>query len=347
MVSFESDYNNGTLPEILSRLIEENNTKTSGYGSDPYTQNAKEKIRQAIGMPEAEVFFLIGGTQTNQTVIDALLLGCEGVIAAESAHINVHESGAIEAYGHKVLVIPSEGSKLTAEGIDRYMSAFLADETYPHMVLPCMVYITFPTELGMLYTRKEIEDIQAVCQRYDLLLYVDGARLGYGLTSSQSDVTLPWLAQHVDTFYIGGTKVGAMFGEAVVFTNTRAPRAFFTTIKRHGALLAKGRMLGLQFDTLFSDDLYFRVARHANEMAERLRDIFIKHGKKMGVDSPTNQQFVIHSRQEKEQLMQSIAFEVWSPLPDGNILCRFVTSWATTDDDIHALDYALGEVVKG
>ncbi len=178
MVSFESDYNNGTLPEILSRLIEENNTKTSGYGSDPYTQNAKEKIRQAIGMPEAEVFFLIGGTQTNQTAIDALLLGCEGVIAAESAHINVHESGAIEAYGHKVLVIPSEGSKLTAEGIDRYMSAFLADETYPHMVLPRMVYITFPTELGMLYTRKEIEDIKAVCQRYDLLLYVDGARLG-------------------------------------------------------------------------------------------------------------------------------------------------------------------------
>ena len=341
MVSFESDYNNGTLPEILTRLIEENNTKTSGYGSDPYTKSAKEKIRQAIEMPQAEVFFLIGGTQTNQTVIDALLLGCEGVIATESAHINVHESGAIEAYGHKVLVIPSESSKLTAEGIDKYMSAFLADETYPHMVLPRMVYITFPTELGMLYTRKEIEDIYAVCRRYDLLLYADGARLGYGLTSSQSDITLPWLAQHVDAFYIGGTKVGAMFGEAVVFTNIKAPRAFFTTIKRHGALLAKGRMLGLQFDTLFTNNLYLRVARHANEMAERLRDILLKHGICMGVDSPTNQQFVILTPKQKEQLMQYIAFEVWSPLPDGNILCRFVTSWATTNDDLLALDNAL------
>ena len=263
-VSFESDYNNGTLPEILSRLIAENDNKTSGYGSDPYTASAKEKIRQAIGCPEADIFFLIGGTQTNQTVIDALLLGCEGVIAAESAHINVHESGAIEAYGHKVLVIPSEGSKLTAQGIDRYMSAFLADETYPHMVLPRMVYITMPTELGMLYTKQEIEDIQEVCRRYDLLLYADGARLGYGLTSSQSDITLPWLAQHVDAFYIGGTKVGAMFGEAVVFSNIKAPRAFFTTVKRHGALLAKGRMLGIQFDTLFTDGLYLRVARNAN-----------------------------------------------------------------------------------
>lgn len=341
ITSFESDYNNGMLPEILNALMAENHTKTSGYGSDPYTQRAKKKIRQAIEMPEAEVFFLSGGTQTNQTVIDALLLGCEGVIAAESAHINVHESGAIEAYGHKVLVIPSEGSKLTAEGIDKYMSAFLADETYPHMVLPRMVYITMPTELGMLYTRKEIEDILAVCRRYDLLLYADGARLGYGITSTQSDVTLPWLAHHVDAFYIGGTKVGAMFGEAVVFTNTKAPRAFFTTIKRHGALLAKGRMLGLQFETLFTDNLYFRVARHANIMAERLRDIFLSHGKKMGVDSPTNQQFVILTPQEKTRLMESIAFEVWSPLPDGNILCRFVTSWATTEEDLAELDKAL------
>lgn len=343
-VSFESDYNNGTLPEILQRLIAENQTKTSGYGSDPYTATAKEKIRQTIEMPEAEIFFLTGGTQTNQTVIDALLLGCEGVISAETAHINVHESGAIEAYGHKVLVIPSEGSKLTAKGIDKYMSDFLADETYPHMVLPRMVYITMPTELGMLYTRQEIEAIEDVCQRYDLLLYCDGARLGYGITSSQSDVTLPWLAHHVDAFYIGGTKVGAMFGEAVVFTKTKAPRAFFTTIKRHGALLAKGRMLGIQFDCLFTDNLYLRVARHANEMAERLKDIFISNGKRMGVDSPTNQQFVILTPEEKTRLMQSIAFEVWCPLPDGNILCRFVTSWATTDNDLLALGKALQEL---
>jgi threonine aldolase len=193
----------------------------------------------------------------------------------------------------------------------------------------------------MLYSKKEIEDILAVCRRYDLFLYVDGARLGYGLTSSQSDITLPWLAKHVDVFYIGGTKVGAMFGEAVVFTNTKAPRAFFTTIKRHGALLAKGRMLGLQFNCLFTDNLYFRVARHANEMAMRLRNIFLAHGKQMGVDSPTNQQFVVLTPSEKEQLMQTIAFEVWSPMADGNILCRFVTSWATTDEDMETLDKAL------
>lgn len=343
-VSFESDYNNGTLPEILNRLCAENDIKTSGYGADPFTESAKGKIRQAIGIPDADIFFLIGGTQTNQTIIDAMLLGCEGVIASESAHINVHESGAIEAYGHKVLVISSEGSKLTAEGIDKYMSAFYADETYPHMVLPRMVYITMPTELGMLYTKQEIQEIKSVCQHYNLLLYVDGARLGYGLTSSKSDVDLAWLAQNVDVFYIGGTKVGAMFGEAVVFTNTKAPRAFFTTIKRHGALLAKGRILGLQFDTLFTNNLYFNVARHANIMAERLREIFIKYGKKIGVDSPTNQQFIILTSQEKSELMKSVTFEVWSPLADNNLLCRFVTSWATTEEDLEALEKALSNL---
>lgn len=343
-VSFESDYNNGALPEILFRLTEENNSKTSGYGADPYTESAKAKIRQAIEFPEADIYFLMGGTQTNQTVIDAMLQGYEGVIAAETAHINVHESGAIEAYGHKVLVIPTEGSKLTAEKIDEYMSAFYADETYPHMVLPRMVYITMPTELGQLYTIREIQDIKQVCQRYKLLLYVDGARLGYGLTSSKSDVDLASLARNVDIFYIGGTKVGALFGEAVVFTNTKAPRAFFTIIKRHGALLAKGRMLGLQFDTLFTDNLYLRVSSHANFMAERLREIFIKHGKIIGVDSPTNQQFIILTPKDKDKLMKTVAFEVWSPLNDGNVLCRFVTSWATTDKDLEALDAALNDL---
>lgn len=225
------------------------------------------------------------------------------------------------------------------------MTTFLADETYPHMVQPGMVYITLPTELGALYSRSELEAIYTVCRRFSLKLYVDGARLGYGLMADGADIDLPFLARHCDVFYIGGTKVGAMFGEAVVFTNMKAPRYMFTIIKRHGALLAKGRMLGLQFDTLFTDNLYLRVARHAIEKAYEVRQCFLNHGLSMGVDSPTNQQFVILSVAQKEQLMQRIAFEVWCARPDGNLLCRFVTSWATTDDDILQLNQALTEVV--
>lgn len=344
MVSFESDYNNGVQPEILKRLVETNNEKTSGYGFDTYCLQAKEKIKEACHLETADIYFLIGGTQTNTTVIDSLTQGCEGVLAANTSHINVHESGAVESFGHKVIVIDSKDSKLSAETIDEYMAAFLADETYPHRVQPGMVYITFPTELGALYTKQEIEDIYQVCLKYELYLVIDGARLGYGLMSYSNDVSLPFLASHCDVFYIGGTKVGAMFGEAVVFTNTRAPKYIFTNIKRHGALLAKGRMLGIQFDTLFTDDLYFRISRHAIDMAEKLKKVFTSHHIGMGIDSPTNQQFVILSPRQKEQLMKMIAFEVWEPLDEKRILCRFVTSWATTDDDIKALDVALDKI---
>jgi threonine aldolase len=221
------------------------------------------------------------------------------------------------------------------------MSAFLADETYPHMVLPRMVYITMPTELGMLYTRQEIEDILAVCRRYDLLLYADGARLGYGLTSSQSDVTLPWFAQHVDAFYIGGTKVGAMFGEAVVFTNTKAPRAFFTTIKRHGALLAKGRMLGLQFDTLFTDDLYMKISRHAIEMAELMRAIFREKGYEFFMETTTNQIFITLTDARKAELERECVLSFWEKPDTDHTVVRFATSWATTEEDIRALEAIL------
>ena len=342
MTSFESDYNNGMLPEILQRLTQTNPEKSTGYGFDPYCESAREKIRLACCKPAAEVFFLLGGTQTNATVIDSLLIGCEGVLTAETGHINVHESGAVEASGHKVLVVPGEGSKVTAAGIDGYMEAFHGDETYPHMVQPRLVYMSFPSELGDIYSAKELTDIYGVCKKHGLLLFVDGARLGYGLMSEKSDVSLPFLADHCDVFYIGGTKGGAMFGEAVVFSNIPAPKYFFTTVKRHGALLAKGRMLGIQFDTLFTDDLYFKAARHAIVMAERMKGIFIRHGIGFGADSPTNQQFVILSREQKERLSSQIAFEVWSPLPDDRLLCRFVTSWATTDADLEALDRALG-----
>lgn len=341
MTSFESDYNNGMLPEILERLTQTNSEKTSGYGYDPFCESAREKIRLACSKPEADVFFLIGGTQTNATVIDSLTVGCEGVLTAGSGHINVHESGAVEASGHKVLVVPGEGSKVTADGIDEYMEAFHADETYPHMVQPRVVYMSFPSEMGDIYSAKELSGIYDVCRKHDLLLFVDGARLGYGLMSPKCDVSLPFLADHCDAFYIGGTKAGAMFGEAVVFPNGNSPKYFFTTVKRHGALLAKGRMLGIQFDTLFTDGLYFKAARHAIDMAERMKGIFTRHGIGFGADSPTNQQFVILTREQKESLFKQIAFEVWSPLPGDRLLCRFVTSWATTEEDLEALDRAL------
>lgn len=345
--SFESDYNNGCLPEILRRLSETNDEKSSGYGFDPYTERAKDRIRKACDMTEAEVHFLVGGTQTNATAIDSLLQGCEGVLSVDTGHINVHESGAVEAFGHKVLVLPGiAGGKMAVSQIDDYMRKFLADETYPHMVQPGMVYITLPTELGALYSRKELADIYTVCQQYGLRLYVDGARLGYGLMAEGNDIDLPFLAHHCDAFYIGGTKVGALLGEALVYTNTRAPKYIFTIIKRHGALLAKGRVLGLQFDTLFTDGLYFRVSRHAIDMAQALRKVFAKHGLSLGIDSPTNQQFVILSKEQKQRLAEEIAFEIWEPLPNDHLLCRFVTCWATTEADIAALDEALAHLLE-
>lgn len=345
--SFESDYNNGCLPEILRRLSETNDEKASGYGFDPYTERAKDRIRKACDMTEAELHFLVGGTQTNATAIDSLLQGCEGVLSVDTGHINVHESGAVEAFGHKVLVLPGiAGGKMAVSQIDDYMRKFLADETYPHMVQPGMVYITLPTELGALYSRKELADIYTVCQQYGLRLYVDGARLGYGLMAEGNDIDLPFLAHHCDAFYIGGTKVGALLGEALVYTNTRAPKYIFTIIKRHGALLAKGRVLGLQFDTLFTDGLYFRVSRHAIDMAQALRKVFAKHGLSLGIDSPTNQQFVILSKEQKQRLAEKIAFEIWEPLPNDHLLCRFVTCWATTEADIVALDEALAHILE-
>ena len=345
MISFESDYNNGTLPEILETLGKTNDEKTSGYGFDPYTEAAKEKIRKAIGMKDADVYFLVGGTQTNTTVIDSVLLGCEGAICVETGHIEVHESGAVEAFGHKVIALPSTDSKLTPETLTAYMETFLADETHPHMVQPGMVYVTMPTELGMVYTKEELATLYATCHKYDLLLYIDGARLGYGLMSEACDYDLPFLAHHCDVFYIGGTKVGAMFGEAVVFSGMKAPKYFFTTVKRHGALLAKGRMLGIQFDTLFTDNLYFKVSRHAIAMATRIRGIFRKHGIAIAYDSPTNQQFVILPPALYQSLSEKVAFEVWGRKSETEIVCRFVTSWATKEEELDELDRILQELI--
>lgn len=341
MISFQSDYNNGMLPEILEALGRTNDDKAPGYGYDHYTESAKQKIRKAIDNEESDVFFLVGGTQTNTTVIDSVLLGCEGVVCVETGHIEVHESGAVEAFGHKVITLPSVNSKLTPGTLSAYMDRFLADETHPHMVQPGMVYISMPTEFGMVYTKAELENLYATCRKYALRLFIDGARLGYGLMSEACDYDLPFLAKHCDVFYIGGTKVGAMIGEAVVFTGMKAPKYFFTIVKRHGALLAKGRMLGIQFDTLFTDNLYFKVSQHAINMAVRICDIFKKHGIAIAYDSPTNQQFVVLPKKFYEALSQKVAFEIWERKSDEEIVCRFVTSWATKEEELDELDRIL------
>ena len=345
MISFESDYNNGAHPKVLQHIIDTNNTNSKSYGYDDWSENAKKKIKQACICPEADIYFLPGGTQTNATVIDAILASYEGVIAAETAHINVHESGAIEAYGHKILTLPSHDGKILAEELESFLKVFHADPTCEHMVYPGMVYITFPSELGTLYTKKEIGDIYTICQNYNIPLYIDGARLGYGLMANGCDITLEWLCKHCDVFYIGGTKVGALCGEAVVFTHKNTPRHFFTIIKRHGALLAKSRLAGVQFEALFTDNLYLNISKHAIEMAMLLRDIFINAGFIVS-DSPTNQQFVVLKNTQIEKLQDLIAFETWEQIDQENTLCRFVTSWATTHEDLYALSNAINTITE-
>ena len=339
MVTFESDYNNGAHPTVLRSLIDSNDKKSSSYGSDYWSQEAREKIRQACQCNKAEIFFLVGGTQTNATVIDAMLPSYGAVIAVETAHINVHESGAVEANGHKVITLPSHNGKMSAEDLKRYLERFFADPTWEHMAVPEMIYLTFPTELGSVYCSHEIAAIYELARQYSMPLFIDGARLGYGLTSEGCDFDLPWLARHCDVFYIGGTKVGALCGEAVVFTD-KAPKGFFTTIKRHGALLAKSRLAGVQFNALFTDNLYLTISRHAINMAMKMREIFIQAGFEIK-DSPTNQQFVVLKNEQMRKLATMILFETWEPINEEYTLCRFVTSWATTDDDLKELSNAL------
>ncbi len=340
MVSFASDYNNGAHPKVLQHLIDTNSESSESYGDDIWSRHAREMIRQACHCPDADIFFLVGGTQTNATVIDGVLTGYEGVIAVSTGHINVHESGAIEANGHKIITLPSHDGKMWASDLEQFHTSFFADPVYEHMVIPGIVYITLPTELGTMYKASEIEKLHELCQAYEVPLFIDGARLGYGLMSDECDFDLPWLARHCDVFYIGGTKIGALCGEAVVFPHNNAPRHFFNIIKQHGALLAKSRLAGVQFDALFTDGLYFQISRHAIDMAMRLRTIFLDAGFTLK-DSSTNQQFVILTKKNLEQLRKVIDFETWEPLDNDRVLCRFVTSWATTDDDLSALAAAL------
>ena len=333
---FDTDYMEGAHPDVMRRLLETNLEQTVGYGSDPYTQRAKDLIRKACGVPEAGVHFLVGGTQTNSTVIDGLLRQHEGVIAAETAHINVHESGAIEATGHKVLTLPQHNGKLEAEEVEKYITDFYRDETYEHMVAPGMVYISHPTELGTLYSLDELEKLSAVCRRANIPLYMDGARLGYGLAAENTEVTLTDIARLCDVFYIGGTKVGALFGEAVVAPDPKRLPHFFPLIKQHGALLAKGRLLGIQFETLFTDHLYECMGKHAVRLALKLKEAFKSKGYKLQLDSPTNQQFVCLPNETINRLLQHATFELWGPRGEKETVVRFVTSWATREEDVDA-----------
>ncbi len=336
MLNFGCDYLEGAHEKILARFGETNMSKEPGYGADQYTISAKKKILEACECPDGEVFLLVGGTQTNSTVIDAYLNNYEGVISAETGHIAVHESGAIESCAHKVLTIPQHLGKITAADLTAYLENFYGDETYEHQVIPGMVYISHPTEYGTLYTKAELQEIKDVCGKYELPLFVDGARLGYGLAAKDTDVTLPDLAKLCDCFYIGGTKVGALCGEAVVFTK-KAPKHFFTTVKQHGALLAKGRLVGIQFETLFTDDLYMEISRHAIRMAEILKAGVLAKGYKLLLDSPTNQQFIILDNQKYADLKKDVMFSTWEKVDENHTAIRFATSWATKEEDIQAL----------
>jgi len=337
MMHFDSDYLEGAHPKILKRLMETNMEKTSGYGTDIYCEEARKKIRKACNCPEAEVFFLMGGTQTNATVIDAMLARTEGVIAADTGHISIHEAGAIEASGHKVLALPHENGKLSADAVLKYIENFYADGNNEHMVSPGMVYISHPTEYGTLYTKKELEDISLICHKHEIPLYLDGARLGYALMAKDTDIALEDIASNCDAFYIGGTKVGALFGEAVVFTKPNRIKHFLTIVKQHGALLAKGRLLGIQFDTLFDNNLYFEISKNAIEMADKLKKVFEEKGYKFFLKTPTNQQFIILENEKMKHLSEKVTFSFWETLDENHSVVRFATSWATTEEDVEEL----------
>ena len=338
---FASDYMEGAHPAILKRMLETNLEHTAGYGMDPYSESAREKIRAACQAPEADVFFLVGGTQTNATVIDALLRPWQGVVAAETGHIATHEAGAIEFAGHKVLTLPQREGKLSAADVAGCVDAWRRDDNREHMVMPGMVYISQPTEYGTLYSLSELEALSAVCREAGIPLYLDGARLAYALATPSNDAALPDLARLCDAFYIGGTKCGALLGEAVVFPRRGAAPHFFTLVKQHGALLAKGRVAGIQFDTLFTDGLYDAIGKSAIAAADRIRRALDEKGYAQAIPSPTNQIFVVLSPEKAKALSRRVEMGFWENLGDGRVVMRLATSWATTDGDVDGLIEAL------
>ena len=329
MYRFQCDYTEGAHPAIMQRMIETNMEQTNGYGLDPYCDSARQKIKDLCECQDMDVHFLVGGTQTNTTVISAALRPYQGAVAAVSGHINVHETGAIEATGHKVLPLPSEDGKIAAAQVEEMCHAHWTDGSQEHMVQPGMVYISHPTENGTLYTKKELADLHEVCRKYGMLLFLDGARLGYGLMAETNDITLADLAKYTDVFYIGGTKVGALFGEAVVITNRALKKDFRYMIKQNGAMLAKGWLLGIQFETLFTDGLFYEMAAHANELAQIMRKGFEDCQIPFLSSSASNQLFPIVDDSLAEKLMRLYGANAEKKTDDTHTAIRFVTSWAT------------------
>ncbi len=336
-LTFASDYMEGAHPLILQRLAETNLEKTAGYGTDGYSASAREKIRAACGTPEAEVFFLAGGTQANAVMIDALLHPWQGVMAAQSGHISVHEAGAIEAGGHKVFTLPHREGKLSAETVRACLEAWQQDANREHMVMPGMVYLSHPTEYGTLYSLEELRDISAVCHMYRIPLYLDGARLAYALACPENDISLSDLGALCDAFYIGGTKCGALLGEAVVIPDPALVPHLFTMIKQHGALLAKGRIAALQFDTLFTDGLYLEIGRPAIEAAARIREALVSKGYTLAIDSPTNQIFILLTRAQAAALDEKAELSFMEQVDEDRVMMRIVTSWAATPEETDRL----------
>ena len=346
MIYFNSDYLEGAHPSIMKRLMDTNMAQSVGYSEDEYCAAAREKIKAACEAPDADVHFLLGGTQTNTTVIASILRPYQGVIAPTSGHINCHETGAIESTGHKVLALPTDNGKITAQQIEEYYLWHHTSPDFEHIVMPGMVYISYPTEGGTIYSKAELTAIYETCQRCGLPLYIDGARMGYGLMSDECDLTLPELARLCDVFYIGGTKVGALFGEAVVVMNPALKKDFRFFMKQRGGMLAKGRLLGIQFDTLFTDDLYLKISRHAIDMAHQIREIFVSAGYPLLFDSPTNQQYPIMPDSELAEIGKNFGYEYWERVDETHSGVRFCASWATTQENVDALREAVNNLKK-
>lgn len=344
MIQFQCDYNEGAHPYIFQRLLDTNMEQTVGYGEDAYCDEARKLIKKACQRDDVDVHFLVGGTQANTTVIAHILRPHQGVIAACTGHINVHETGAIESTGHKVLAIPTDDGKLTASQIEEAMLEHINEDGPEHMVQPGMVYLSFPTEIGTIYSAEELKTIRTMCDKYDLPLFIDGARLGYGLCSPECDLTLPQLSQLADVFYIGGTKVGALFGEAVIITSDALKKDFRYSIKQHGGMLAKGRLLGIQFATLFTDDLYFQISRHAIDEAMRIRAALQAKGIGFLIDSPTNQQFPIFTNEQAAILSQNFLLSPWKRIDDTHVAMRICTSWTTKHENVNCLIEAIDKL---
>jgi len=344
MIYFNNDYCEGAHPKVLEKLIATNLEQTVGYGEDPYCFKAAQLIKEKCRRPDVDVHFLVGGTQTNLTLISAALRPHQGVISASTGHINVHESGAIESTGHKVLALPSLDGKFTAAQIQQVYDDHHNDDSYEHMVQPKLVYISNPTEIGTIYSKAELTALHETCRKNDLILYMDGARLGYALCAQDNDLDLPTIAQLCDAFYIGATKIGALFGEALVICNQRLKTDFRYIIKQKGGMLAKGRLLGVQFIALFEDDLYFDIASHANQMAMLIKDACTQKGYGFLIPSTTNQQFPIIPNEVLERLKEDYVYAFWQKIDDHMSAVRFCTSWATQLNNVQQLIAAIEKI---